>query len=507
MLFRMISLFCFFPMLIACAMKTTPVTESPDIVYEVFVMSYCDSNGDGIGDIPGLISRLDYLHELGATAIWIMPIHPSPSYHKYDVSDYYAIDPAYGTMADMERLIAETHRRGMKLILDLVINHTSSDHLWFQQASSSPDNPYRQYYVWRDYEAVKDEIFKKSATFDSDNLTQWHEWPGNDERYYGFFWGGMPDLNFDHPPVREEVMKIAGYWLEKGVDGFRIDAAKHIFPDDRLADTRQYFENFTAALRQINPEVIIVGEVWAETSLIASLFKGLPSQFNFPLSNAIQQAVQRGDADAFRKTWAEIRSVYDTISVPVDDAIFLSNHDMNRVRSVLGGDIAKSKLAASILMTLPGTPYLYYGEEIGMLGQKPDPEIREPFLWGDGTFADTAWRQAVHSVQPYVNPLTAHQNDPNSIYHHYKNWIALRKAHPGISNGRITFTETDNPELLAYTISSDDGTYHIMHNLGEAEAHVSLDKNSAILSPIEPKRVGDHVMVAPFSSMVSRISK
>ena len=143
-----------------------------DIVYEVYVQSFCDSNGDGIGDLPGLISKLDYIQDLGANTIWMMPLHPSPSYHKYDVIDYYSIDPSFGTMADMDLLIAEATKRKMKIILDLVINHTSSEHPWFIASSSSPESPFRDYYVWKDFESVKDEIHKKTTTFDSDNLTQ-----------------------------------------------------------------------------------------------------------------------------------------------------------------------------------------------------------------------------------------------------------------------------------------------------------------------------------------------
>ncbi|MCB0847580.1 MAG: alpha-amylase, partial [Bacteroidetes bacterium] len=212
-------------LLVSCTSKnshselSTMNTWSDKIFYEIFVQSYADSNGDGIGDLPGLTQRLDYLAELGIDAIWLMPVHPSPSYHKYDVVDYYGIHPDYGTMEDFKEFLHQAHQRGLKVILDLVVNHTSHLHPWFIESQKGPDNPYREYYIWRDLEEVKDEISKKELTTDSDNLTQWHQSGDDPERYYGFFWHEMPDLNFDSPKVREEVFKIGEFWLrEVGVD-------------------------------------------------------------------------------------------------------------------------------------------------------------------------------------------------------------------------------------------------------------------------------------------------
>ncbi len=453
----------------SASMSGSPPTTPVEIVYEVYVRSYCDGNSDGIGDLPGLISKLDYIHDLGATAIWLMPVHPSPSYHKYDVTDYYTIHPDYGTMTDMDRLIKEVHQRGMKIILDLVINHTSSEHPWFVASTSSPDDPHRQYYVWKDYEEVKDAIFKKSATFDSDNLTQWHEWPGDAERYYGFFWKGMPDLNFDHPPVLEEVYAIGKFWLDKGIDGFRLDAAKHIYPDDRFDDTRRFWEEFTTTMRTYNPEVKIIGEVWADPFMLAKLFKGLPSLFNFELSKAIPEAILMGDAGKFISVWESIRRTYNASAVPFEDALLLSNHDMNRIGSTLGGDPGKSKLAAALLLTLPGTPYIYYGEEIGMLGVKPDIHLREPFPWDENPLMNTRWEKPVYSVSPQVLSLADQMKDPASIYHHYKKWIAIRKENPVLHSGTLTFRDMQNNAVLSYTVGDDTTTCWVVHNLSDNE--------------------------------------
>lgn len=480
----MLYLFIIAFVLLGCPTDAQPKIHDHVIVYEVFIQSFCDSNGDGIGDLPGLISKLDYIKDLGATAIWISPVHPSPSYHKYDVIDYYAIHPDYGTMADMDRLIKEVHQRGMELLLDLVINHTSSEHPWFIQSASSSDNPYRDYYVWKDYQTVQDEINKKTTTFDSDNLTQWHKWKEGEEHYYGFFWKGMPDLNFDNPKVRKEVYKIGKYWLEKGIDGFRLDAARHIFPDDRFDDTRQFWEEFRSEMASVKPDVLLVGEVWSDPGALVTLFKGLPSLFNFELTKAIPDCINGSNPMEFIDSYAHIDSVYRTSTAPFEDALLLCNHDMNRIRSRLDGDIAKSKLAASILLTLPGTPYIYNGEEIGMLGMKPDENNREPFLWGGaaGAGEDTHWMKPKYSVVPDVTPLELQKADPNSIYNYYKKWISLRRDHPEIASGKLEFLKMESPVILAYTLSGASEKYLVLHNLSANSVTISIPDKSKILS-------------------------
>jgi len=476
-------------------------TQTPDsmIVYEVFVQSYCDSNKDGIGDIQGLISKLDYIRELGATALWIMPVHPSPSYHKYDVSDYYAIHPDYGTMADMDQLLRETHSRGMKLIFDLVINHTSSEHPWFKESAASPDSPYHDYYVWKDFNAVQDEINKKTTTFDSDNITQWHKWKEEKDHYYGFFWKGMPDLNFDHPEVRKEVYKIGKFWLDKGIDGFRLDAARHIYPDDRMNDTRLFWEEFTSKMRSVKPDVMIIGEVWAEPQLLTSLFKGLPSLFNFELTKLIPDCIVSGNSHHFISAYTHIDTTYKSSPLPFDDAILLSNHDINRIRSTVGGDISKAKLAASILLTLPGTPYIYYGEEIGMLGMKPDENIREPFLWGEDHW-DTLWMKPTYSVPPNVSPLSLQKTDPNSIYNHYKKWIKLRKEHSEMHGSKLSFIQQDPPHILVYTLSGPTEKLLVIHNLSASAVEFPVPENSKLLSDDQNKIKDNKVNVGAYSS-------
>lgn len=501
-------LYLFLPVFVLLSCHVEAKTKPSDhmIVYEVFIPSFSDSNQDGIGDLPGLISKLDYIQDLGATAVWISPVHPSPSYHKYDVSDYYAIDPVYGTMQDMDKLISELHQRNMKLILDLVINHTSAEHPWFIQSSTSPDNPYRDYYVWKDFNSVQDEIKKKTTTFDSDNITQWHQWKDDKEVYYGFFWKGMPDLNFDNPKVREEVYKIGRFWLTKGIDGFRLDAARHIFPDERFDDTRKFWEEFRTEMVNAKPDVMLVGEVWLDPVQLASLFKGLPSLFNFELTKSIPESINSGQPQRFIDSYTHIDTSYRNANIPFEDAVLLSNHDMNRIRSSLHGDISKSKLAASILLTLPGTIYLYYGEEIGMLGMKPDENNREPFLWGDG-ISDTHWMKARYSVSPNVTPASAQNDDPDSIYNYYKKWIALRRQHPDMEGSKLDFLKVDAPGVLAYTLTGLTEKYMVVHNLSDQPGMIYVPENSELLSGDDVVVSGNKMNLNGYSSVIFKILK
>src|SRR5690349_4187907 len=212
--------------------------------YEVFVQSFADSNGDGKGDFNGLTAKLDYLKDLGVGGIWMMPIMPSPTYHKYDVTDYKAVHPDYGTKEDFQKLVDEAHKRGIRIIIDLILNHSGSDHPWFKSAIKGKDSPYRDYYVWSRKDSVRSQIAKKATSFDSDNLTQWHAVNGDttQEHFYGFFWSGMPDLNFDNPKVKAEFVDIGNFWLtDMKVDGFRLDAARHIFPSDRAEDNHAFW--------------------------------------------------------------------------------------------------------------------------------------------------------------------------------------------------------------------------------------------------------------------------
>jgi len=339
------------------------------VTYEIFVQSFNDSDGDGIGDLNGVAQKLDYVKELGANAIWFMPIMPSPSYHKYDVTDYKGIHPDYGTMEDFKNLLEEAHKRDIKIVIDLIINHSGSGHPWFEEARKGRDNPYRDYYVWAQKDTIAESINKKVITLDSHNIRQWHD-PGNGEDfYYGFFIGGMPDLNYDNPKVRQEIYVIGKFWLEEiGVDGFRLDAAKHIFPDDRPLDNHAFWKGFRAKMEAIKPNVYLVGEVYDKKEIVAPYLPGLPALFNFDFHYTLLEVLNTENGMLLAKKQKEILGFYQGITPNFIDATISSNHDQPRLLNELGSDPEKYKQASAILLTMPGAPYLYYGEEIGMLG-------------------------------------------------------------------------------------------------------------------------------------------
>jgi len=455
----------------------------PAVVYEVFVQSFADSDGDGIGDLRGLTQRLDYIAELGVEAIWMMPIHPTPSYHKYDVVDYRAIHPDYGTMEDFDALVRRAHELGLQVILDLVINHSSDQHRWFRAAKADPASPYRDYYVWADYDSIAAQVEKQHTTLDSDNLTQWHQVPGQAEHYYGFFWGGMPDLNWDHEPLQQAVYDIGHFWLAKGVDGFRLDAAHHIFPYDRLEANHRMWRAFRQAMQEVDPEVYLVGEVYATPDIVTPYLAGLPAVFNFGLAERIIVALQSEHDSGLVAQHMAIRRAYQAANPAFIDATILSNHDQNRIASVLDHHPQKLRLAASLLYTLPGTPYLYYGEELGMRGQKPDERIREPFPW-DQPGRDplqTSWLKVQHNGPEQVAPLSVQRNDSTALYHHYRRLIRQRKALPALRSGALAPTTWQQDGLVSFYRITDEQRLLVIHNLSDRPLSYPSDQTSAQL--------------------------
>lgn len=452
--------------------------------YHVFVHSFADANGDGIGDLDGLIQKLDYIDEMGFESIWLLPVHPSPSYHKYDVTDYRAIHPDYGTMEDFERLLAEADARNIKIIMDLVVNHTARDHPWFQAAVADTTSPYYDFYVWQDAEAVADAA--ATAGPDTDNTQQWHPVQDvdtvdaalADQRYYGYFWGGMPDLNFDNPAVRDSIIAIGEYWLDKGVDGFRLDAAKHIYEDDRADDTKDWWRTFRAEMEAADSDVLLVGEVWDDAEAVAPYFEGLHSLFNFDLSNNIAEAFQTGKGDSLAVALAETRSTYDEIAPSFVDATFLTNHDQPRILNELPQPM-HMRTAAYLLLTLPGSPYVYYGEEIGMYGTKPDPNIREPMLWApaEEDSLRATWIDPEHSTDDTVTPVSVQAEQTGSLLNLYRELIHLRHDTPALRRGTLhpVIYEGMPEGLSIYERRSDTGeSLLIAHNVGPQSIDVVL---------------------------------
>jgi len=469
-------------LLSSCTKQEAPEVKNywpqAGVTYEIFVQSFQDSNGDGIGDFNGVTQKLDYVKELGANAIWFMPIMPSPTYHKYDVTDYKAVHPDYGTMEDFKNLLAEAHKRDIKIVIDMIINHTSNEHPWFLESKSSRDNPYRDYYVWAQKDTIADFLNKKTITLDSDNIRQWHDPGEGEDFYYGFFWGGMPDLNFDNPKVREDIYEIGRFWLEEvGVDGFRLDAAKHIFPDDRPLDNHEFWKEFRAKMEEIKPDIYLVGEVYDKKEVVAPYLPGLPALFNFDFHYTLLETMNSGDGMLLAKKQKDILDFYQGITPNFIDATISSNHDQPRLLNELGSNPNKYKQAIAILLTMPGAPYLYYGEEIGMLGLKPDENIREPFLWDvkEKDTGRTTWIDAKYSTDETVTPLSLQKEDPKSYFNHYKSLIHLRNSYPALAIGSLELPSVEYPKsVMAYSRKSGDQEIFVIHNVGIEEVEVEI---------------------------------
>ncbi|WP_241657846.1 alpha-amylase family glycosyl hydrolase [Anaerobacillus alkaliphilus] len=444
------------------------ISSYPNTVfYEIFVRAFYDSTGDGIGDINGMTSKLDYLQDLGVEGIWLMPIHPSPSYHGYDVTDYYDVHPEYGTMEDFKTFMEEAHKRDIKVIIDLVVNHSSIEHPYFQDAITSEDSSYRDWYIWADEEANLRERGEWGQPF-------WHgEAPNN---YFSVFWGGMPDFNFYNPEVRQEMINIGRYWLEEvGVDGFRLDAAKHIFPKDKDQNL-VWWKEFRSAMEAVNPDVFLVGEVWDLPQVAGPYLEdGLHSTFNFDLAEEILRATRSERAGSLVPKLIRSLQTFERYASDFVDSTFITNHDMNRVMSELRGNTDQAKIAASLLLTLPGSPFIYYGEEIGMEGAKPDEHIREPMLWyengGDG---QTAWIKPKHNIGTEAPSVEAQLEDPNSLLNHYKTMIYLRRSQPALLFGDIVESNVKEQGALTYIRTHNDEELHVFHNLSKGELEISL---------------------------------
>lgn len=468
-------------LLFGCQPAPEHVAKWPyGVNYEVFVLSFADGDGDGKGDFKGLTQKLDYLQDLGVGGIWLMPIMPSPSYHKYDVTNYKGIHPEYGTEEDFRKFVAAAHERGIKVLVDLILNHAGYDHPWFQEAIKGPENPYRNYFVWAKKDSIRDQIAKKQTALDSDNIRQWHP-VNNDtlaEHYYGYFYGGMPDFNFDNPKVKAEFVEIGRYWLQDmDVDGFRLDAAKHIFPTDRAEDNHAFWVWFRTAMQKIKPDVYLVGEVWSPAREVGPYLKGLPALFNFDMGYAITAAVQAGkDTLGLIRKYKEINDYYNSITREYIDATFLKNHDQNRILSELNDQPDKQRVAASMLMCLPGTPYIYYGEEIGMKGRKPDEYIREPFIWApdQSDSTQTRWEEPRYSTDQTVVPLSLQQQDPNSLFRFYRSWVHYRNSSRVLTYGSVELGPELPRELVAFYRVFEGKRVLTLHNLSDVEITISL---------------------------------
>lgn len=503
-----------FGLVLSCTTSETAMKNAwpHGVKYEIFVLAFADGNDDGKGDLKGLTEKLDYVQELGANGIWLMPIMPSPSYHKYDVTDYKNIHPDYGTLEDFKKLTEEAHKRGIHIIVDLVLNHTGKGHPWFESAMNGKDSPYRDYYVWADKDSIQDEISKKKITLDSDNIRQWHEVNGDStaEHYYGFFSSHMPDLNFDNQKVRDEMVDVARFWIEEmKVDGFRFDAARHIYPDDRAYDNHQFWIWYREQLLKIKPDIYMIGEVYStDRNEVSPYAKGLPALFNFDLGSNVITTLNTGrDTLKLIDNYIEQIDFFKSSNPQFLDAPILTNHDQNRIISSLGNDIEKAKVAAAILLTLPGTPYIYYGEELGMRGMKPDEFIREPFLWGDNKFT-TKWIEPKYNLNDSVANLKAQTDESGSLYNYYKKLIAYRNASKPLTYGSIESIKDIPSSVIGLKRSFDSESVIIFHNVSNEMAEVELSAELLAYRKIEFESNGtislkeNKLTLAPYATVI-----
>ncbi|RCS30333.1 DUF3459 domain-containing protein [Rhodanobacter denitrificans] len=466
----------------AAAAPAAPAAAAPSGVwYEIFVRSWYDTDGDGTGDLNGVTAKLDYLQSLGVSGIWLMPINPSPSYHGYDVTDYEAVNPQYGTLADFRRLADEAHKRGIRIIIDMVINHTSNESPWFK-AALDPSSPYHDWYSWAD----------KYTDLESGSAAGSQAWhaagkqaaPG--QHYLGIFTAEMPDLNYDNSAVRAEMIKAGQFWLKLGADGFRLDAARHIyenFPWDvddpaALAKNLDWWNEYRRGLDAVNPHTYLVGEVTQPAAtMLAPYLKPLDAVFNFPLAVQLIDAAKSERNQGLGPTLDRSYAAYEAVGgKAIKDAPFLSNHDQERVMSQLDGNPQHMRTAAAMLLTLPGEPYIYYGEELGTLGKKPDPALREPMRWQRATRAkgETRWKTGNPANGAAVS-VEAEQADPHSLLHFYTRLIHWRSEVPALRDGGFRAYPEASDHLAAWERSDGRDTVLVVHNLSNQPQTMALD--------------------------------
>lgn len=454
------------------------VDDNNRVFYEVFVGSFSDSDGDGVGDLRGIINRMDYLNDgdptsglsLGVEGLWLTPIFTSPSYHKYDVANYYEVDPQFGTMEDLQELIDLCHQRGVKVILDLPINHTSTQNQWFKSFTNAhlmqnERNAYYDFYTWLE---------------DGDTTPAGRHFArvaGRTLLYEANFSDEMPELNFDNEAVRQAVLDVAKFYLDMGVDGFRFDAAKYIYYGDN-AKSAEFWQWYLGELRQVKADVYTVAEVWDGDGVIDQ-YLSATSCFNFTASQTagiIAETAKGGDANRLTNY---VESYLNNVSAKSDVALgtlFISNHDMDRAAGYLPVASGYMKVAANLYLLSPGSPFIYYGEEIGLRGSRggsnTDANRRLAMVWGDGdTITDPEGATYTKQTKDGVAQLIS---KGDSLLTHYKQLLMIRRANPEIARGEyhaLTFTGT---KVGGFTATWNGSTVAVIHNTTDKEQTVDL---------------------------------
>lgn len=411
--------------------------------YEIFVASYQDSDGDHVGDLNGVTSKLDYIKDLGYNGIWLMPINVSPTYHKYDVADYYSIDSSYGTLQDLENLITECHERDIKIIMDLVINHSSTNNNMFKYACSAHlkeikgetltenELKYKDFYCF--YNTKEEAPRGKQLFLDSTNTFY----------YEANFTSNMPEFNYDNPEVMKEIKNIAKFYLDKGIDGFRLDAVKYIYVEN-TNKTLEVLKEFNNYVKSINKDAYIVGECWSSNEEIANYYTtGIDSFFNFSTSGTGSISTSLGLDGLCCDSYERALNTNISMANGYIPAPFLDNHDMSRVGLT---NVERTKFMYGLLTLMNGAAFTYYGDEIGMVGNvPPDENVRIAMLWDENYNCKSP---SGASTVNYIHPSVKEQLiDNNSILNYYKKANLLRLHNPEIARGVIEFLKVDDEEI------------------------------------------------------------
>ncbi len=457
------------------------VDDNNRVFYEIFVGSFSDSDGDGIGDLRGIIDRMDYLNDgdptsglsLGVEGIWLTPIFKSPSYHKYDVMDYYTIDPDFGTMEDLQELIALCHERNVKLIIDLPINHTSSLGTMFAKFTQAhrdgnTADPYYDYFTYYS----QGETAPAGRTF--------AQLSGTTDYYECNFSGSMPELNFDNEEVRQEVLNIAKFYLDMGIDGFRFDAAKYIYYGDNERSV-EFWVWYMEELRSIKPDVYAVAEVW-DGDAVTDMYYPALNCFNFTTSQSNGRLADAAKAGNVNSYTGYVQAYLETILEKNPEAImmpFVANHDMDRAAGFLQVATGDMHMAANLYILGPGSPFIYYGEEIGIRGSRggaqTDANRRLAMLWGDGdTVADPEGTTYKASSQTSTNVVEQLANG-GGLYNYYKRLLMIRAANPEIARGDYTALKLGD-KMGGFTATWEGSTVCVLHNTTDRAITVELSE-------------------------------
>jgi len=509
------------------------------VFYEVYVRAYYDSNADGHGDLVGLTQKLDYIQSLGVTCLWLLPIYPSPLKDDgYDIADYYGVYDQYGTLEDFQTLVQEVHRRGMRIITDLVLNHTSDQHPWFQQARRDKSSPYRDYYVWSDTDQKYQEtriIFLDTE----DSNWSWDEEAG--QYYWHRFYASQPDLNFDNPAVQQEMLNVMRFWLDLGVDGFRADAVPYLFEREgtnceNLPETHEYLKTVRSFINENYPGRILLAEAnqWPEDMrpYFGDGQNEFQMGFHFPLMPRLYMALRKGDRSVLEWILERTPEIPDACQW----CIFLRNHDeltlemvteeerqwmwqeyapdprmrlnlgiRRRLAPLLDNDRRKIELLNSILFTMSGSPIIYYGDEIGMgdnIWLFDRNGVRTPMQWDRGPNAGFSEAKPDQLYSPIIasadyNPdkvnVQSQENDPASLFNLIRRLLEIRKEHHVFGRGDFAWVNT-TIKVAAYIRSYQDERLLILNNLtaenqtvtAKVEGEVVDLLNGGTVSLIEP---------------------